>query len=68
MGEERLSDLAVIHVHYDFVFKMDEIIDQFAKKKDIRRSWLIRRRQQAERPKQAEEKEEEEEEGSIADY
>ncbi len=32
MGQERLTGVAVINIHYDTIISTDEILDKFAKK------------------------------------
>jgi hypothetical protein len=32
MGQERLSPLALLHIHYDVAIDMDRVVDIFAKK------------------------------------
>jgi hypothetical protein len=33
MGEERLTGLALLHIHKDIILNVDDIIDRFAKEK-----------------------------------
>ena len=31
MGKDHLSNLALLHIHYDFCIDLDKVVDSFAK-------------------------------------
>ena len=31
MGKDRLSSLALLHIHYDFCIHLDKVVDSFVK-------------------------------------
>ena len=43
MGQDRLTDLAMIHTHYDYCFDMGLIMDDFAEVNHLRKSTFLHR-------------------------